>query len=112
MYAFDRRTGKALWKTLIEDQAVEEPPPYNSPVLVFNKRLLPQRAVGGFGANNFAVRVLDLRTGEVIYKHNRLQNVSPLSITVQPESKSVTVTFYEGVIQIELVNPPKEPSRS
>ncbi len=112
VYAFDRETGKQLWKTRIENQAVEELPPDNSRVIVFNKRLLPQRAVGGFGANNFAVRVLDLRTGELVYEHNRLQNVSPLSITVQPETKSVTVTFYEGVIQIEQVDSPKEPSRS
>ncbi len=111
-YAFDRNTGKQLWKTAIEDQALEQPPPYHSPVMVFNKRLPPQRAVGGFGANNFAVRVLDLRNGEVIYQHNRLQNVSPLSITVEPETKSVSVTFYEGVIQIKQREPPKEPTRS
>jgi outer membrane protein assembly factor BamB len=112
VHAFDRALGKLLWKTRIENQSLEKLPPENSPVIVFNKRRLPGQGVGGFGDNSFRVRVLDLRTGDIIYQNNQLQNVSPLGIRVEPADKKVTVTFYEGVIEVELTKDALEPSRS
>lgn len=110
VYAFDGDTGKLLWETSIENQSLEKLPPRNSPVLMLNKRRPAGRAIGGFGQNDFQVRVLDLRTGETVYKHNRLQNVSPWSVRVHPTRQTVAITFYKGVIELEITKPPMESS--
>jgi hypothetical protein len=110
VYAFDAETGKLLWKTLIENQNLEKLPPVNSPILMLNKRRPPGQAIGGFGQNNFLVRVLDLRTGEIVYQHNRLQNVSPWSVRIHPTRQAATITFDEGVIELEIAKVPMESS--
>ncbi len=110
IYAFDRHSGKLLWKTQIKDQILEQLPPDHSPVIMFDKRR--QAGIGGFADNAFRVQILDLRTGDVIYEHNKRQHVSPLSIRVQPARKMVTITFYEGVIEVELTKEPLASPRS
>jgi outer membrane protein assembly factor BamB len=108
VYAFDAKTGKFIWKTEIADQALEKLPPYHSPVIVFSKRRMPAQG-GGFDDGTFRVEIRDLRTGELVFDHNRLQNVSPWGIRVEPAGKKLTVTFYKGEIEIK---PAKETLKS
>jgi outer membrane protein assembly factor BamB len=111
--AFDRSSGKLLWKTKVDDQALEQLPPYNSPVVVFNKRREPGPGVGGFIENNpFRVKLLDVRTGEVVYEHNQLQNVSPWGLRILPSENKATVTFFEAVIEVEAVKEPQDNPQS
>jgi hypothetical protein len=111
--AFDRQSGRLLWKTPIADQALEKLPPYHSPVIVFNKRRQPGQGVGGFiETNPFRVKLLDLRTGDVIFEHNQLQNVSPWTLRIEPAERKATVTFFESAIEIETAQEPKADSRS
>lgn len=111
--AFDRQSGQPLWKTQVDDQAIEHMPPYNSPVIVFNKRRQPGQGVGGFIENNpFRVKLLDTRTGDVVFQHNQLQNVSPWSLRIQPEKRTLAVTFFEGAIEVEAPKEPKDNPRS
>lgn len=110
IYAFDPQTGKQLWKTQLDDQALENLPPFNSPVLIFNKHRAPGQFIGGFGRNNFLVRIVDLRNGEIIYKHNRLEGVSPWKVRIQPTRQMVTIQFFESVIEIEPTQAPPESS--
>jgi hypothetical protein len=111
--AFDRPSGRLLWKAQVEDQAIEHLPPYNSPVIVFNKRRDPGQGVGAFIENTpFRVKLLDTRTGGVVFEHNQLQNVSPWGLRIQPDKRTLSVTFFEGVIEVEAAQAPADNSRS
>ncbi|MCA9073192.1 MAG: hypothetical protein KDA84_29920, partial [Planctomycetaceae bacterium] len=109
VYAIDPQTGKQLWKTQIDDQALESLPPYNSPVLMFNKHRAPGQFNGAFGQNDYLVRIVDLRTGDLLYENNRVEGVSPWRMQIQPTRQLVTIRFSENVIEIELT---KEPLKS
>lgn len=106
VYAFHPQTGKPLWKTQVDDQALEHLPSYNSPVVVFNKYRPPGRVIGDFGRNNYLVRILDLRNGQMIFQHNRLEGVSPWRMQIQPTRQIVTIRFFQGVIEVELTKDP------
>ncbi len=100
VYAFDRKSGELLWKTQIENQSLDILPPFNSPVILFYTRRAPGPGIRGIGSNTYLVRLIDLRTGKLLFEHNRLKNVSPFSLRISPNDKLATIKFYEGILEV------------
>lgn len=101
-YGFDRHSGKALWSTSIEHQAIDVRQQSTLPILVFACRFLPRvmrNGQPGIGrAHMYSVLILDQRTGDVIYQDRRREPFYTLHIEPSPQKGMITV----GLENIEI----------
>ena len=98
VYGFDRKTGKRIWTTYVDNQAVELNQPGGLPVMIFAGRRMvagEQRSV-----YKLAITILDIRNGRIILAQSRPESSSPYHVSVEPDTQQISVLFYHTSIRL------------
>ncbi len=106
-YGFDRRTGRKVWTTLIQQQAFDLNQPDNLPILVFTVRhyqRLQQAKRLLRPSNQYAVAILDKRNGQIIFEHQRPQTMAPFELKADREKQTIDVNFLQMGVTITFGN--------
>jgi hypothetical protein len=123
VYAFSRETGKALWPApaVVRNRGIVLAQPREIPLLVFaDKKNVRDPSTGG----GFQLRVLciDQRTGETVYRNDKLPDTSIVRFRIRgepgtqpadrPDARAEAVVAIEmnaGKIQLTMTDQPRPP---
>jgi outer membrane protein assembly factor BamB len=112
VYGFDRKTGKKIWTTFVENQAVNLDQPDSVPVLIFACRryeVLNGRRIG-VQSQRLAVTILDTRNGRLVLDYSgRLRSTSPYQMNIDPVARKIELRFYELQVSLAMVDRPLDP---
>ena len=107
VYGFDRKTGRKIWTTRVEDQSFDVSQPAGLPVLVFTARTYrPFQRAPAFNRNQYSLAVIDKRNGRSIFREANEQSLSQFEVTADPAEKKMTVNFYRSSLQLNMINEP------
>ena len=110
VYGFDRKTGNKIWKTKIEHQAFAQSQPDDLPVLIFCSNAFPTTRRSGFSRGlQFNINVLDSRNGRVIYENRMNQPSGSFRLKVDPDEKTITITFSRSEVSLAITDKPLDP---
>jgi len=111
-YGFDRKTGKKVWTTFVENQAVSLDQPDSLPVLVFACRryeALNGRRVG-VRTQKLAVTVVDTRNGRLLLTYSgTVRSSSPYQLNVDPTARKIELRFSGWRANLAMVDKPLDP---
>jgi hypothetical protein len=113
VYAFDRATGKPLWPApaVVRNRGVVLSQPREIPLLVFvDKKTVRDPATGG--GWQLRVLCLDQRTGETVYRNDKLPDTSIVRFRIRGErdaGAAVAVEMNAGKIQLAMTDRPRPP---
>jgi hypothetical protein len=113
VYSFDIATGKPLWPApaVVRSRGAVLSQPREIPLLVFaDKKIVRDPATGG----GFQLRVLciDQRTGETVYRNDKLPDTSIVRFRIRGARDGepvVAVEMNAGKIQLAMTDQPKPP---
>jgi len=109
VYGLERRTGKLVWSTRVERQAIKLNQPGELPVLTFfnQTHVLEGQSYRPYSA----LLCLDKRNGRVLYsKESKEGHPNLLEIQADPEKSSVEVRTYMGTTKLTFTNEPDDPA--
>jgi outer membrane protein assembly factor BamB len=107
VYGFDRKTGRKIWTTRVEDQSFDVNQPAGLPVLVFTARTYrPFQRAPAFNRNQYSLAVIDKRNGRSIFSEANEQSLSQFEVTADPAEKRMTVNFYRSSLHLNMINEP------
>ncbi len=117
VYAFNLTSGKRLWSgpALVRNRGIFLPQPSDVPLLIFADRQMTRDATAG-GGSQLRLLCLDKRTGESVYRNDRLPDTSTTRFRVRAESDThplVTLEIGGSNIKLTLTDqptPPKSPA--
>ncbi|MCH7685397.1 MAG: PQQ-binding-like beta-propeller repeat protein [Planctomycetes bacterium] len=110
VYGFDRNTGNKIWATKIEHQAFDHSQPGDLPVLIFCSNAYPTTRRGGFSRGlQFNINILDSRNGRVIYENRMNEPSGSFRLKVDPDEKTIKITFPRSVISLATTDKPLDP---
>jgi hypothetical protein len=108
-YGLDRRTGKIVWSTEIEKQALRLDQPSDVPVLTFFNFI--QQLEGQQYRAYCSMLCLDTRNGRVLYSKESKDNRPNLfDVQADPEKSQVEIRSYIGNVKLTFTNDPEDPS--
>ncbi|MBT6153826.1 MAG: PQQ-binding-like beta-propeller repeat protein [Planctomycetaceae bacterium] len=107
VYGFDRKTGRKIWTTRVENQSFDVNQPAGLPVLVFTARTYrPFQRAPAFNRNQYSLAVIDKRNGRSIFSEANEQSLSQFEVTADPAEKKMTVNFYRSSLHLNMINEP------
>jgi outer membrane protein assembly factor BamB len=107
VYGFDRKTGRKLWTTRVEDQAFDVNQPAGLPVLVFTARTYrPFQRVPAFNRQQYSLAVIDKRNGRSVFSETGVQSLSQFEVTADLAAKKMAVNFSRSSIHLRMTNEP------
>jgi hypothetical protein len=111
VYALDMQTGDALWPgpAVVRNRGVVLSQPEDIPLLWFAERKMIRDAATG-GGSQLRVLCLDKRTGQALYRNERLPDTSATDVRVRSERHPQPVVALEvstGKIQLTLSDRPR-----
>jgi outer membrane protein assembly factor BamB len=107
VYGFDRKTGRKIWTTRVEDQAFDVNQPAGLPVLVFTARTYrPRLAAPAFSSSQNSLAVIDKRNGRNVFRDPKVQSLSHFEVTADFAEKKMSVNFYRTSIRLSMTNEP------
>ncbi|MFO0788508.1 MAG: PQQ-binding-like beta-propeller repeat protein [Pirellulales bacterium] len=113
VYAFDLKTGKALWPTpaIVRNRGLVMQQPADIPLLVFADRQMVRDAASG-GGSQLRVLCLDRRTGQTVYRNDALTDTSAPRFRIHGDLDSIPQVALEmaaGKIQLAMTDRPRPP---
>jgi hypothetical protein len=113
VYAFDRKSGEALWPApaVVRNRGMLQSQPQDLPLLLFADRKLVRDAARG-GGSQLRLLCLDKRTGRTEYRNDSLPDTSITRFRVRgqrDEAATVAVEMSAGKIQLALTDKPRPP---
>jgi outer membrane protein assembly factor BamB len=110
-YGFDRKTGKRIWTTLVENQAMDLDQPESLPVLIFACRRYEPVNGGGRGIvtrryQRLAVTILDTRNGRMVLDYSGIENASQFQLKIDPASRKIGVQFSQLQVELAMADEP------
>lgn len=99
---FDRATGKKQWTTKVEFQSLPNGQPQRLPLLVFSTRnfRIQQQPGRVVNANRYELRLLDTRTGKIVFEHSDAKPSYPYTLESKPEQGELELTFMQQRLRI------------
>jgi hypothetical protein len=113
VYAFNLKTGKQSWpgSALLRNRGIVLSQPADVPLLVFIDRQTVRDGAAG-GGSQLRVLCLDKRTGETVYRNDRLSdsNIIRFRVEASPEPRpQVALDLGTAKIQLTLTDRPRPP---
>jgi hypothetical protein len=111
-HAFERQTGKALWKAAIGQQALDASQPSELPILTLAAQTyLPNQPTVVRNQRPFALLILDKRTGQPILEDDSA-NASRFEVVVDRERASIEIRFntFKVTLQTKTGEPAPQPA--
>ena len=110
--AFDRKTGRQLWKTEIQHRSLGAEMPLELPLMVFAARL--QRTTKTPNGQRFHseahVQLLDPRTGKIVHTEEQPRIYGAYEIEPAVAQNRINVRFNGLMLSVDYTNkPPEEP---
>ncbi len=107
-YGFDRATGRKLWSTVIERQAIEMNQPKNLPVLVFVCRLYQLVKAGNRTQRySHSILILDKRNGRVLFRDAKPPSISKVQVLSRQADQQVVVEFDRASVTLIFTDEPQ-----
>jgi hypothetical protein len=113
VFAFDRKSGEALWPApaVVRNRGILQSQPQDLPLLVFADRKLVRDAARG-GGSQLRLLCLDKRSGRTEYRNDSLPDMSITRFRVRGQRDAratVSVEMSGGKIQLGLTDRPRPP---
>lgn len=113
VYAFDLKSGKALWPSpaVVRNRGVMLQQPSEIPVLVFADRQLIRDSATG-GGSKLRLLCLDRRTGQTLYRNDALPDTSSNRFRIRGKTEpapAVALEMSAGKIVLALSDTPRPP---
>jgi hypothetical protein len=111
-HGFNRKAGKRVWTTKIEQQTIVLGQPENLPILVFSSRMsvIRNQVIGGRARRTsytvLSIDLLDTRNGRILFAYKGRQSVYPYVLTVDPVKKTIDVNFYQTAVTLKMSQSP------
>lgn len=99
VHGFDRKTGKKLWSTRIDHQALSLRQPRELPVLIFACRL--RLLQGRKYSNEYAMACLNKEDGKIVYEYRGNQSIGGFEATAEHDKKQVVISTPRSVITLK-----------
>jgi hypothetical protein len=113
VYAFNTSAGKPVWPApaVVRNRGVVLSPPPDIPLLVFADRKMVRDPATGGGAQ-LRVLCIDQRTGQTVYRNDKLPDTSIVRFRIRGERDAgevVAVEMNAGKIQLTMTDRPRPP---
>ncbi|MCA9040935.1 MAG: hypothetical protein KDA65_11355, partial [Planctomycetaceae bacterium] len=101
MLAFDKQTGKLLWKKTFQPASVIRLEPYRLPVLILVSRTRDRMNPN---LHSLAVEAIDTRTGKSLGFHDEILTDRLVYGTYDPHKQRVSLTGHRTTIHLDLLS--------
>jgi outer membrane protein assembly factor BamB/tetratricopeptide (TPR) repeat protein len=106
LHGFDRASGKKLWTTRVERQALDLNQPANLPVLTFAAQIIPAQRIAG-KTPRFSLMCIDKRNGRVVF--NEEQANEPLyyiDYAADVEQHQLELKTFRSTVRLTFTDKP------
>jgi len=104
-FAFDRTTGKRLWTAPVPDSIADFNQPANLPVVALRAQTRT-RSTGRPAAGTFALSLLDLRNGRIIYEQVGSEPLEPMEMRIDRKDRKIEVQTFGSLIELAVSDIP------